>query len=237
MCHLLDDCIVLANSHYSKTLDINNDKSNQLMDSNLKGTEECIKTCKKGLDDVRERIKDNRREICKGNSIGRRLSDRVQWISSLCCDLKRLICCVVEGNCAVYQELLALRAMFASRPLPHITEESFFFEDACGAVMPIPLSLVNSWSVFQAVLESRFHGRPGLSKIRRREYNLHEEGTQRYIETTDEIRQTILPGTKILQEIVFHQEHLDRCHDSQKTCPYCQHVLERLCPTGTSAQW
>ena len=227
--------LLTARRSHSKTLDISHDKSSDMLGINLKSTEECIKTCKDGLEEVRQRIKENRREICKGNSIGRRLGDRVQWISSLCSDLKQLLCCVVKGNCAVYEELLALKTIFASRPLPSMTEELFFFEDACGAIMPIPLSLVNSWCVFQAVLESRFQGRPGLSKIRRKEYRLHEEGTKRHIDTTDDIRQSILPGTKILQEVVFYQNQ-SIWHDDQKSiCPCCQNILESSCAIST--QW
>ena len=212
-------------------MDINATEYKSILATSTTRTEASIAKCSDSLLELQDRISKNTWEICKGNSLGRRLCSRVQWIGNLCGTLKEMLYCVIRGNCAVYQELLCLKRLMMSVPRSCPSsisggeaEEPVMFEDACGAVVPLPLALVNSWEVFQDVLESRFRGRPGLSKLRRKEYGLREQGTDRRIpfDGGGDIRDALVPGTRIAQEMLFHEDDVASLGDVRlATCPFC----------------
>ncbi|KAK5652284.1 hypothetical protein OQA88_10632 [Cercophora sp. LCS_1] len=206
-----------------ESLEITSAKSESILDTHAKKAESAWKECNTGLREIQDRMAKNTEEICKRNSLGKRLFGRVEWVGSLCGTLKEMLCCVIAGNCLLYQELLCLKRILCAPRGFSLTggEEPVIFEDACGAVVPIHLSLVDSWFVFQAVMESRFRGRPGLSKLRRQEYGLREQGTDRQIPLSGDIRRAMIPGTTVVQEILF--EDYDNPVDSglMTTCPFC----------------
>lgn len=142
--------------------------------------------------------------------------------------LKRLLDDVVAGNRAIYSEILQLRscvAAFDSHLPPLISEQPFVFEDACGHVAPIHLTYITTWEAFQAVLEISFKDRPGLGKIRRKEYSLQEEATGREISQSTDIRLAILPGQKIVQDILFGDGRKKSTSPSSVICPYCRNRM------------
>jgi hypothetical protein len=70
-------------------------------------------------------------------------------------------------------------------------------------------------------LEARFQDRPGLSKIGRKEYVLREDATGREITTSLDIRKAILPGQKIVQDVIFRHDVDEDDRKEENTCPFC----------------
>ncbi|KAI1378816.1 hypothetical protein F4677DRAFT_380686 [Hypoxylon crocopeplum] len=209
------------------TLDLNAKRSKEAISAASKKADDCLARCNKGIQKVHKRTKKNTKLISQGNGLVRRLADRFEWMSRFGCDIKRLLSGVVAGNNAIYAEILCLRncvATFTSRVPRSISEEPFLFEDACGHVAPIHLTYITTWHAFQAVLESRFQDRPGLENIQRKEYSLQEEATGREIARSGDIRQDVLPGQKIVQDILFREDEKTTGNSSSDTCPYCNHI-------------
>ncbi|KAK3332118.1 hypothetical protein B0T19DRAFT_456649 [Cercophora scortea] len=204
-----------------KSLDVHADKCKKALDTNAIQTDQGLTKCNERL-----------QEIYGVNGIVRQLCDRARRIGDLCSDLKQMLCCVITMNCAIYQEFVSLKhtMRLIRQPSSFIhADEPISFEDACGAVFPIPLSLITEWDVLQAILEGRFKNRPGLSKIRRREYVLREAGTDREIRPSGDIRHDLLPGTRVVEEMLFHQQDASADGDSAAittTCPYCHEISD-----------
>ncbi len=93
--------------------------------------------------------------------------------------------------------------------------------DALGRVAPIHLELVNSWEVFDAVLEARFLNLPGENKVKSGEYALSDSASGRDLLRSQEFVSAFLPGGRIDMCMLFQERESDNscpgCHERNKT--------------------
>lgn len=83
---------------------------------------------------------------------------------------QRLLIQVLESNMEIYSAVLQLHELQASISPQVDRKQPIFFEDAHGEIAPFHIEFINSFFAFQAVLEARFSGKPGLKKVQSLEY-------------------------------------------------------------------
>ncbi|CRG92826.1 hypothetical protein PISL3812_09897 [Talaromyces islandicus] len=90
------------------------------------------------------------------------------------------------------------------------------FEDAHGRIVPIHVEFINSFDAFQAVLEVRFRDLPGLRKVQKMEYELHDSVSRRRVNLHSPWESIFLPGRNVAMSIVFR-----RPQAQTSSCPGC----------------
>jgi hypothetical protein len=72
-------------------------------------------------------------------------------------------------------------------------------DDAYSKKSPIPLELVDSWLVFDAVLEARFENTPGLNRIKNKFYQLQDAQSGESIQRAQEFKTIFRPGRRLVK--------------------------------------
>lgn len=127
---------------------------------------------------INDKLEENNQLISSGNGYITKLADRIDWFKGLAIDLKRYMTQIIAGNVAIYREVLAIRSSLTVQVSRSLCEDPFILEDAIGRIAPVHLRFIPSWEAFDAVMEIRFQGKQGLSKIRKKEYVLQENATK-----------------------------------------------------------
>lgn len=180
------------------------------------------------LKEVQIRLDDNRRLVSAGNSLASRMMDRLEWIQKLGSELKRFMANIINGNIAIYREVVALRSAFSKHVDRPLLEDPFILEDAIGRIAPVHLRFVNSWAAFHAVMEIRFQGKQGFKKICRKEYVLQESAMGREVDMSLDFDDAFLPGQKINMSLVFKRDSTEQSTQATGHCPRCNTVSEQL---------
>ena len=99
-------------------------------------------------------------------------------------------------------------------------QEPIVFEDAIGRLAPVHVQFVNSWEMFDSVLEMRFEGAPGLEKIKRKEYALQDQATRQDVDRKRKFDVSFLPGQRVHMSMIF------QATNNYAGCPRCQFISE-----------
>lgn len=153
--------------------------------------------------------------------------ERWQWITQLGADLKDYMMVVLQSNLSIYREVVMIRKHVATAPGWALAEDPFLLEDALGRVAPVHLRFITSWTAFEAVLEARFEGRKGFSKVRRGDYVLQEDATAQEVDREMDWDLAFMPGQKINMSLIFRREQQIESmgtSDDSPVCPHCQEV-------------
>jgi hypothetical protein len=128
-----------------------------------------------------------------------------------------------------YRILLDLQTRVPREFGPCWIQEPLTLTDALGRVAPIHLELVNSWDVFEAVLEARFLNFPGEEKIKSGEYAISHGASEQDLERTQAFETAFLPGRRIDMCMLFRE------YGSNNSCPGCGQKNES--PESTATTW
>jgi len=128
-----------------------------------------------------------------------------------------------------YRILLDLQTRTPREFGPCWIQEPLTLTDALGRVAPIHLELVNSWDVFEAVLEARFSNFPGEYKIKNKEYAISDSASERDLGRSQAFASALLPGRRIDMCMLFLEQGLDN------SCPGCG--LKSDSPDSTATTW
>jgi hypothetical protein len=142
---------------------------------------------------------------------------------------------IIMLNMAIYNEVVMVRTVQASRLERPITEEYFVLEDAVGRIDPVQLRFIDSWDAFNAVLATRFKGRSGANRVSQRHYTLQEHATGREINQSLPWSRAVLPGQKLDMSILCRSSPSLDGRLVVSTCPRCQMPCEAL--PDTDIDW
>ena len=127
-----------------------------------------------------------------------------------------------------YRILLDLQTRVPREFGPCWIQEPLTLTDALGRVAPIHLELINSWDVFEAVLEARFLNFPGERKIKSREYAISDSASEQDLVRSQAFASAFLPGRRIDMCMLFQEQGFDNC------CPGCGQTSDSLDSTATT---
>jgi len=164
--------------------------------------------------------------IASDSGLTTQLMERVNWIHKLGSELKRLVRTIVASNIAIYRELVSIRSIIATQVHRPLIEEPFVLEDAIGRFAPVHLRLINSWEIFQAVMERRFEGKKGYFKIKRKEYALQILSNGREIDMSLDFEDAFLPGQTVTMSLVFEHDLVGTKPQILAQCPRCNKTSE-----------
>lgn len=123
---------------------------------------------------------------------------------------------VVESNVKIFAKVLQMQQHVSKLPAQVDRQQPIVFEDAHGRITPFHVEFINTFAVFQAVLEARFQGVPGLKKVKSLEYVLQDLATRRKIDVTKSWESIFRPGKRVNMSMVFSQ------YQAQASlCPGC----------------
>lgn len=108
-------------------------------------------------------------------------------------------------NFRSYNILLDLQTRVPREFEPCWIQEPLILTDALGHIAPVHLELVNSWDLWESVLEARFRNIPGERKIKRKEYALQDRFSQQDIQRSASFESCFLPGRRVDMSIVSKQ--------------------------------
>lgn len=128
-----------------------------------------------------------------------------------------------------YKILLDLQTRVPREFGPCWIQEPLTLTDALGRVAPIHLELVNSWDVFEAVLEARFLNFPGENKIKSGEYAISDGKSEQDLERSQAFASAFLPGRRIDMCVLFREQI------SNNSCPGCG--LKSITLGSTATTW
>jgi hypothetical protein len=171
---------------------------------------------------INDKLEQTKQLVSSGNGLITKLIDRVDWIKGLATEFKRYMHQIMAGNVAIYREVLAIRSSFTIQVNRSLCEDPFILEDAIGRKAPVHLRFITSWEAFDSVMEIRFQGKQGLSKIQKKEYILQESATKTEISRSFDFSDSFLPGQKISMALVFQEKSRPELTKSQTQCPRCQ---------------
>jgi hypothetical protein len=117
------------------------------------------------------------------------------------------------------------------------SQDSAVLDDPLCRKAPIPLELVDSWLVFDAILDARFQHSPGLQRIKERYYTLQDATSKEAIQRTENFQAAFRPGRHIVMSALFPDEDVN-----EQSCPGCRRQNsggsedEICCPCGMRYQ-
>jgi len=135
------------------------------------------------LEDVRNRVDENTRQIRTGNAIGIKFFEafRLDWIRTLLEEIKTEIRNSFATNLATYTAIMDIRGRLPSQLERSLCQEPFILEDSIGRLAPVHMQFINSWEAFDSVLELRFLDMQGFQIVRNRRYVIQAKATGREI--------------------------------------------------------
>lgn len=96
------------------------------------------------------------------------------------------------------------------------TQDPVMLEDALGRVTPFHLEFIDSWEVLESVLEARFRQLPGHRKIKRKEYVLRANFSNKDVDSSSiAFNRCFLPGQHYDMSMIFNAAR------AQNSCPAC----------------
>lgn len=156
----------------------------------------------------------------------------LQWLRDLGSAIKSLMQRIFFVNVATYQTVLSLQSKLptpAERSTAYF-QEPFILEDALGRIAPVHMQFISTWAMFDAVLQLRFEGLPGLDKVKRRQFVLEDRATRTEIHRHRPLDLTFLPGQRVDMSVVFistEERDMYGPWHSSVTCPRCQWLPEK----------
>ena len=194
------------------------------------------------LQEIRSRLDENEKQVTRSHCLSSKLTERVEWIKHLGCELRSLIQQVIRVSFRNYRLLVRIDKAVTAGICRPMTEEPIIFEDALGRIAPIHLRFISSWEAFDAILLIRFKNRAGFEMVKRKEYTLHEQSTNREIDQAADWDTSIIPGEKINMSLTFKIDSSQQRRASRKrrrsldaNCPYCYATSSQ--PAGSVVQW
>lgn len=96
--------------------------------------------------------------------------------------LLSLIHNALQWNMKIFNSVTQLQQHLCSIPPQVERQQPILFEDAHGRLTPFHVEFINSYAVFQAVLEARFNNMPGMWKVRNLEYAVQDTRSKKILE-------------------------------------------------------
>lgn len=131
-------------------------------------------------------------------------------------DLRSLVTKVMESNAQIFTTVLQMQQVLSNLPAQVDRQQPIIFEDAHGRLAPFHVEFVNSFAVFQAVLEARFQNVPGLKKVKSLEYAVQDVASKSKVDLTRPWESIFRPGRRVNMSMVFQQNQAQ-----SSSCPGC----------------
>jgi hypothetical protein len=215
---------------------INDDKLDTRLSHTERNTQTLLDNQHSVLEEVRNKLEENKRLISAGNVATTKLLDslRLEWLKKLGLELKTLMWKVITINFATYRTILEIQKGLPTRLERTLIQEPFILEDAIGRIAPVHLQFIDSWDAFDAVLKLRFRNTQGFTKVCKREYVLQEHATEREIKRSRCFERSFLPGQRVDMSLIFEREATGQMSGAA-TCPRCQANSDK--PPNLDIQW
>ncbi|KAL1847229.1 hypothetical protein Daus18300_014023 [Diaporthe australafricana] len=147
--------------------------------------------------------------------------------------LLSLIHNALQWNVKIFNSVTQLQQHMYSIPPQVERQQPVLFEDAHGRLTPFHVEFINSYAVFQAVLEARFNNMPGMWKVRNLEYAVRDARSKKILEPSNPWENGFRPGRKFVMSMVFQ---LPKATTS--SCPGClTEDYEQRENAGSDIQW
>jgi hypothetical protein len=128
-----------------------------------------------------------------------------------------------------YKTLIDIQRTMPKQTGPCWIQEPVTLTDPLGRVAPIHLELINSWEVFEKVLDGRFLHLPGRKKLERREYALQDQDATADLERSRSFEECFIPGRMV--GMCFNFEKFFPAN----TCPKCKKETDAA--NSSTTQW
>lgn len=155
-------------------------------------------------------------QIVSTSSIVARFIDNYHAGSTGQDGLRSLVTNVMESNARIFTTILQMQQQISNLPAQIDRQQPIIFEDAHGRLTPFHIEFINSFAVFQAVLEARFQELPGLKKVKSREYAMQDVASRRKIDLTRSWESIFRPGRRVNMSMVFQRNEAQ-----SSSCPGC----------------
>lgn len=97
-------------------------------------------------------------------------------------DLRSFATSVTESNVKIFNSVMQMQALLSKLPAQVDRQQPVIFEDAHGRRAPFHVEFINSFAVFQAVLEERFRDVAGFKMVKNLEYTIQDVASRRKID-------------------------------------------------------
>lgn len=131
-------------------------------------------------------------------------------------EVKSLVAKILESNMRVFATVLQIQQVLSEIPAQVNLQQPVILEDAHGRLAPFHIEFINSFTVFQAVLEARFHDVPGFKKVRNGEYMMQDVASKKTLDFTQPWESVFRPGRRANMSMVFEEDEA-----VSSVCPGC----------------
>lgn len=187
---------------------------------------------------MQSRLDEVNRQVTSGNKILMTLvkTARTKWLLQLGQELKAIMIKIMVTNLVTFAavdklqaSILELQRSLPTLERPLLNDRMCYLEDAIGRVSTIPLDFIVSWDAFLGVIESRFQGKQGENKVRKKEYALQNRATGKDVSIVEHWESVFLPGLWFDMDMIFQVFLDDVVEDpTADICPRCHEKSNQL---------
>ncbi|KAL8902722.1 MAG: hypothetical protein Q9207_004434 [Kuettlingeria erythrocarpa] len=149
------------------------------------------------LEEIKTRIEENHSEVQAARIDIQSIGSGIVRFRQLGADILSLMQRIWSGNIMTYRANITLQSQLPRQLERTWAQEPVMLKDPLGRVTPVHLEFVETFEIFQAVLEMRFDQLPGNRKVQRKEYALHADQSKQEIDTALAFRRWFRPGQHI----------------------------------------
>lgn len=186
---------------------------------------ESLNGCRQSLQSVEDGAKENNMLAKLNHQLLTNQADLFMNVSSTLAnlstetqisELQSLVQKVLESNTMISNTIVQAQQFQSSIPPQVEFQQPVIFEDAHARQLPFHLEFVNSFTVFQWLLESRFQTVPGLRKVKELEYTMWDMALKRAVDLSRPWESVVRPGRRFAMSMIFQ-----RPKASTSSCPGC----------------
>ncbi|KAL8917160.1 MAG: hypothetical protein Q9208_008129 [Pyrenodesmia sp. 3 TL-2023] len=154
----------------------------------------------------------------------------IRYIRQLGADVLSIMQRIWSANIMTYKAIITLQSQLPRQLERTWTQDPVILKDPLGRIMPVNLEFIETFEIFQSVLEMRFDQLPGHRKVQRKEYALHANQSKQEIDTAVAFRRWFRPGQDIDMSMVFNS-----VATQNTSCPGCK--LRRTETSDSNVKW
>jgi hypothetical protein len=159
----------------------------------------------------------------------RGMRQRRQRLLALSLELQDFIAKMYKSMPSDFKSLINIQQKMTKQTGPCWIQEPVILADPLGRVAPIHLELINSWDVFEKVMDGRFLDLPGRKKLKRQEYALQDQDATANLERSQPFEACFIPGRTVGMCFNFEKSF------PANACPKCEKETDTAASSTT--QW
>ncbi|KAI4282036.1 MAG: hypothetical protein L6R38_003256 [Xanthoria sp. 2 TBL-2021] len=175
------------------------------------------------LDEIKIRLDKNSSEVKSARIDVQTIASGMRYVRRLGSEILSMMQNIWSANVMTYKAIITLQSQLPRQLERTWTQSPVILKDALGRTTPVHLEFVETFEIFQTVLEMRFDQLPGHRKVQRKEYALSTEQSEQEIDSALAFRRWFRPGQEVdMNTPSRKRKHRDDPEDEDEPRHFCR---------------